>query len=125
MLADKIKPKIRKAISKLPTEAIIKRTSKNDFGEPTNEEIIICKTFGLYHEGNSSISKISKDKGEVKRDKDQYLMLAYDEEESKIKEGDFLYMKGSKYVIEDLGNQYMLDSHLDMKIKLVKKDVGL
>ncbi|HGM1557824.1 TPA: hypothetical protein ACKOP0_003018 [Clostridioides difficile] len=42
MIAQKVKPKIIKAINKMPTEATVKRVGVNEFGEPSDEENIVC-----------------------------------------------------------------------------------
>ncbi|RDY22879.1 hypothetical protein CHF27_011205 [Romboutsia maritimum] len=119
MIANKIKPKIVKAINKLPTKAIIKRNSVNEFGEPEGE-VVICEVTGLFHEGNNQVTSISMDKGEVKRNKQQFLMVVYDDETMKIKENDIAYIDNDKFEIKDLGNQNRMNVYLDLNLKLVK-----
>lgn len=119
MIANKIKPKIQKAINKLPTQAIIKRNSKNEFGEAT-EEVFICNVTGLFHEGKDQITQITKDTGTVKKEKNQYLMVVYNDETMKIKEHDVLHIDKDKFEIIDLGNQNKMDVYLDLKLKKVK-----
>ncbi|CZR97660.1 hypothetical protein CDFC105_73462 [Clostridioides difficile] len=120
MIAQKVKPKIIKAINKMPTKGIVKRVGINEFGEPSNEEDVVCEVIGLYHEGNSSISQITKDKGTVIKDKEQYLMVVYDEDTNKIKQGDSIYLDSSKFVIQDLGNQNRMNIYFDLKLGKVR-----
>lgn len=119
-IRDRIKPKIQKAINKLPTEGVIKRNNKNEFGEPDGEEVI-CNVIGLYHESGDTSSSI-QDKGITETKKQFYLMLVYDDNTKKIKRGDTVYMHGKKYVVIDTGNVYMLNAYLDMKLRLVKEN---
>lgn len=116
-LSDRIKPKIQKAINKLPSNAVIKRATKNEFGEPSKEETI-CEVIGLYHDAGET-SNSRQDKGKVESSKKHYLMLVYDEQTAKIKKGDFVYLKGEKYEVLDTGNVYQLDAYLDMPLKEV------
>lgn len=120
MIAQKVKPKIIKAINKMPTEAIVKRVGVNEFGEPSDEEKIVCNVIGLYHEGSSSISQITKDKGVVIKDKEQYLMVVCDEDTVKIKQGDFMYLDENKFIIQDLGNQNRMNIYFDLKLGKVR-----
>ncbi|CCL06846.1 hypothetical protein CDFC105_41551 [Clostridioides difficile] len=120
MIAQKVKPKIIKAINKMPTEAIVKRVGVNEFGEPSDEENIVCNVIGLYHEGSSSISQITKDKGIVIKDKEQYLMVVCDEDTVKIKQGDFMYLDNNKFIIQDLGNQNRMNIYFDLKLGKVR-----
>lgn len=120
MIAQKVKPKIIKAINKMPTKAIVKRVGVNEFGEPSDEENIVCKVIGLYHEGSSSISQITKDKGVIIKDKEQYLMVVCDEDTVKIKQGDFMYLDDNKFIIQDLGNQNRMNIYFDLKLGKVR-----
>ena len=71
MIANKIKPKIEKVINKFPTEVIIYRDIHNEFGEPsTNNEI--CTIKGFWHDGNTMISQLVGDSGNIKRDKQNF-----------------------------------------------------
>ena len=117
MIANKIKPKVKKVIDKFPTYVDIYRNSKNEFGEPGGKDLI-CSVKGFYHEGNTQISAITTDKGEVKRDKQQFLMVIYDEETVKIQENDYFILDDIKYRIKDLGNQNRLNIYFDMLLEV-------
>ena len=116
MIANKIKPKIKKVIDKFPTYVDIYRDCVNEFGEPEGEDLI-CSVKGFYHEGNAQISAIAADKGEFKRNKQLFLMVVYDDITSNIKENDYFFLDNVKYIIKDLGNQNRLNIYLDMLIK--------
>lgn len=117
MIANKIKPKVKKVIDKFPTYVDIYRDTKNEFGEPDGKGIICDNLKGFYHEGNNMISAITTGKGEVKRSKQKFLMVIYDEETIKIRENDYFLLDGVKYVIKDLGNQNRLNIYLDMLLE--------
>lgn len=116
-IANKIKPKVKKVIDKFPTCVDIYRDAKNEFGEPGGKDLI-CSVKGFYHEGNTQISAITTDKGEVKRNKQQFLMVIYDEDTIKIKENDYFILDDVKYRIKDLGNQNRLNIYFDMLLEV-------
>ena len=108
MIANKIKPKVKKVIDKFPTYVDIYRDIKNEFGESE----------GKNHEGNTQISAITADKGHVKRSKQMFLMVVYDEDTVKIKENDYFLLDDVKYIIKDLGNQNRLNIYFDMLVEM-------
>ena len=116
MIANKIKPKVKKVIDKFPTYVDIYRDIKNEFGEPGGKDLI-CSVKGFYHEGNNMISAITADKGEVKRNKQKFLMVIYDENTIKIKENDYFLLDDLKHKIKDLGNQNRLNIYFDMLLE--------
>ena len=94
---EKIKAKVKKAIKKLPSRAVVKRAYTNDFGEKSDLLELVCELEGLYHEGsNLSISLSLQDKGEVKTDKGLYFLIAYDETAKLIQKDDYIYIEGYK-----------------------------
>ena len=116
MIANKVKPKIQKVIDKFPTYVDIYRDVKNEFGEPDGKDLI-CSVKGFYHEGNTQISAITTDKGQVKRSKQMFLMVVYDDTTIKIKENDYFLLDDTKYIIKYLGNQNRLNIYLDMLVE--------
>ena len=116
MIANKIKPKIQKVIDKFPTYVDIYRDVKNEFGEPVGKDLI-CSVKGFYHEGNTQISAITADKGQVKRNKQMFLMVVYDDTSVKIRENDYFLLEDTKYIIKDLGNQNRLNIYFDMLVE--------
>ena len=117
MIANKIKPKIQKVIDKFPTYVDIYRDVKNEFEEPNGKDLV-CSVKGFYHEGNTQISAITTDKGQVKRNKQMFLMVIYDEDTVKIKENDYFLLDNVKYVIKDKGNQNRLNIYFDMLLEV-------
>lgn len=113
---EKIKAKVKKAIKKLPSQAIVKRAYTNDFGEKSDLLELVCELEGLYHEG-SNLSITLENKGEVKSDKGLYFLIAYDETAKLIQNDDYIYIEGYKYQIKDLGNVNKMDIYMDMKLQ--------
>ncbi len=116
-IANKIKPKILKVIKKFPTDVEIFRDVKNEYGEEEGKQLI-CNVRGFYHEGNNMISAITTDKGEVKRNKQRFLMVVYDDTTVNIKENDYFYLDNVKYKIKDKGNQNRLNIYFDMLLEV-------
>ena len=116
MITNKIKPKIQKVIDKFPTYVDIYRDVKNEFGQPIGKDLV-CSVKGFYNEGNTQISAITTDKGQVKRSKQMFLMVVYDEDTIQIKENDYFLLDNIKYIIKDLGNQNRLNIYFDMLVE--------
>lgn len=115
---EKIKAKVKKAIKKLPSQAVVKRAYTNDFGEKSDLLELVCELEGLYHEG-SNLSITLENKGEVKSDKGLYFLIAYDETAKLIQKDDYIYIEGYKYRIKDLGNVNKMDIYMDMRLQEV------
>lgn len=120
MLANKIKPKIQKVINKFPTTVSIYRSNKNEFGEPMGEEKVIDVT-GYYHDSTSSVetSLSTSESGSITIRKAKYLMVVLDEETSKIKVFDYLYLDGIKHRIIDLDNRNKFNIYYDLLLEEV------
>lgn len=116
MIANKVKPKIQKAINKMPTKVTILRNTTNEFGEPSVAHVV-CEITGLWHDGNNMISQIVTNSGEIKRQKQNFLMVIYDQVSCLIKEGDYFTLKGTKYEIVDKGNTNNMDIYFDMLVR--------
>lgn len=116
MIDNKIKPKILKVINKFPTSVTILRDSTNEFGEPDLAHEI-CKVTGFWHDGSSVISQITNDAGTIKREKQSYLMLTYNENSCLIKEGDYFKLDNEKFEIVDKGNKNKMNIYFDMLVK--------
>ena len=69
MIANKIIPKLSKAIEKYGVNTEVYRSFINEFGEKTEDNTLVCKLKGLYSESNHSITKNITDPGTVKKDK--------------------------------------------------------
>ena len=118
-IANKVKPKIQKAINKFPTELDFKRASLNEFGEE-GEETSICITTGLYYQGNNVISSVLMDKGQVVRSKQEFLIVLYDAETSKIKRGDMVTIKDKLYKVTDIINKNNLDIYYSILLECIE-----
>lgn len=115
---EKIKAKVKKAIKKLPSQAVVKRAYTNDFGEKSDLLELVCELEGLYHEG-SNLSITLENKGEVKSDKGLYFLIAYDETAKLIQKDDYIYIEGYKYQIKDLGNVNKMNIYMDIRLQEV------
>lgn len=122
---EKIKANIRKAIRKLPTQAIIIRyLIDEEFNEPTEEYKTICEIEGLYHEGATTraLSIDLQNKGEIKKGKGIYFLVVYEGGAMQIQKDDVLLIGDDKFIIKDLGNANRMDIYLDLKLEEVRED---
>lgn len=118
---EKIKAKVKKAIKKLPSRAVVKRAYTNDFGEKSDLLELVCELEGLYHESNNQYSQniTLQNKAEVIKEKNIYFLVAYDETAKLIQKDDYIYINGYKYQIKDLGNVNKMDIYMDMRLQEV------
>ena len=118
---EKIKAKVKKAIKKLPSQAVVKRAYTNDFGEKSDLLELVCEIEGLYHESNNQYSQniTLQNKAEVIKRKNIYFLIAYDETAKLIQKDDYIYINGYKYQIKDLGNVNKMDIYMDMRLQEV------
>lgn len=118
---EKIKAKVKKAIKKLPSQAVVKRAYTNDFGEKSDLLELVCELEGLYHESNNQYSQniTLQNKAEVIKRKNIYFLIAYDETAKLIQKDDYIYINGYKYQIKDLGNVNKMDIYMDMRLQEV------
>nr|DAR60030.1 MAG TPA: hypothetical protein [Caudoviricetes sp.] len=118
---DKIKAKVKKAIKKLPSRAVVKRAYTNDFGEKSDLLELVCELEGLYHESNNQYSQniTLQNKAEVIKGENIYFLIAYDETAKLIQKDDYIYINGYKYQIKDLGNVNKMDIYMDMRLQEV------
>lgn len=116
MIANKVRPKIEKVIRRFPTEVEIYRNIKNEYNENDGEELI-CNVTGFYHTSESRAKDHILDKGFVKDNGFEYLMLVCNEVTEQIRVNDFLFIRGIKYKVLDLGNQNNLDIYYDLVLE--------
>lgn len=118
---EKIKAKVKKAIKKLPSQAVIKRAYLNDFGEKTDLLEKICELEGLYHESNNQYGQTItlENKAEVIKEKNLYFLIVCDETAKLIQKDDFLFIENTKYQIKDLGNVNQMDIYMDVRLQEV------
>lgn len=118
---EKIKAKVKKAIKKLPSRAVVKRAYTNDFGEKSDLLELVCELEGLYHESNNQYSQniTLQNKAEVIKGENIYFLIAYDETAKLIQKDDYIYINGYKYQIKDLGNVNKMDIYMDMRLQEV------
>lgn len=121
---DKIKAKVKKAIKKLPSRAVVKRAYTNDFGEKSDLLELVCELEGLYHESNNQYGQsiTLQNKAEVIKEKSIYFLVVYDETAKLIQKDDYIYINGYKYQIKDIGNVNKMDIYADMRLQEVSYD---
>ena len=68
MIANKVSPKIFKAIKKFGVDVEVFRNTLNEFNEPV-DKVKVIEFRGLFSESQHSISSRKADSGQVKKDK--------------------------------------------------------
>ena len=121
MIANKINPKLKKAISKYGLDISVFRNYENDFGENIDFEKIF-KFKALYSESSTTGADTTvTDKGRTVRANNTSLICLIDEYTSKVTAGTMLEIKGQMYEVIKTQNSNLLDSYYEMSIEKVLK----
>lgn len=117
MIANKIIPKLSKAIEKYGIDTEVYRSSLNEFGEKIGDNTLIAKFKGLYSESNHSINKSTVDSGTVKKDKVYKLIALIDDNTKRLLEGDNIVINNTDFELINISNANMLDAYYELVLK--------
>lgn len=118
MIANKVVPKISKAVNKFGIDVEAFRKSINEFNEPL-EEVKISKFKGLFIENNISIKADTSDAGLIKKDKTSKLIALINKDTKALKDNDILYSNGSKFKIIDINNTSQLNIYYELTLEKI------
>ena len=122
MIANKINPKLKKAISKYGLDISVFRNYENDFGENIEYEKIFSFK-ALYSESSTyGADTTVTDKGRTVRTNNTSLICLIDEYTSKVTAGTMLEIKGQMYEVIKTQNSNLLDSYYEISIEKVVKN---
>lgn len=122
MIANKINPKLKKAISKYGLDISVFRNYENDFGENIEYEKIFSFK-ALYSESSTNGADATvTDKGRTVRANNTSLICLIDEYTSKVTAGTMLEIKGQMYEVIKTQNSNLLDSYYEISIEKVVKN---
>ena len=122
MIANKINPKLKKAISKYGLDISVFRNYENDFGENIEYENIFSFK-ALYSESSTNGADTTvTDKGRTVRANNTSLICLIDEYTSKVTAGTMLEIKGQMYEVIKTQNSNLLDSYYEISIEKVVKN---
>ena len=122
MIANKINPKLKKAISKYGLNISVFRNNENDFGENIEYEKIFSFK-ALYSESSTNGADTTvTDKGRTVRANNTSLICLIDEYTSKVTAGTMLEIKGQMYEVIKTQNSNLLDSYYEISIEKVVKN---
>lgn len=96
-----------------------KRPKLNDFREPIKGEFDVVSIKGVYHEVNSQVTETGAD-GSVTRSKPQPRVLCMPDDGAKVKNGDTLVYKGTKYKVVEAANPVKYDVCADISLEVVQ-----
>lgn len=122
MIANKINPKLKKAISKYGLDISVFRNYENDFGENIEYEKIFSFK-ALYSESSTNGADTTvTDKGRTVRANNTSLICLIDEYTGKVTAGTMLEIKGQMYEVIKTQNSNLLDSYYEISIEKVVKN---
>ena len=122
MIANKINPKLKKAISKYGLDISVFRNYENDFGENIEYEKIFSFK-ALYSESSTNGADTTvTDKGRTVRANNTSLICLIDKYTSKVTAGTMLEIKGQMYEVIKTQNSNLLDSYYEISIEKVVKN---
>ena len=122
MIANKINPKLKKAISKYGLDISVFRNYENDFGENIEyEKIFSFKALYIESSTNGADTTVT-DKGRTVRANNTSLICLIDEYTSKVTAGTMLEIKGQMYEVIKTQNSNLLDSYYEISIEKVVKN---
>lgn len=95
--------KIRRELKKVGKEYTFKRVKKNAFKEPTNEDDVVIKLIGLYHEQNGNISMMTGETTQTRTKKIPTILCLY-EDAKPLKVEDIVEINSKKFKITGIVN---------------------
>lgn len=116
-LANKVKPKIAKAIKKYGVDVEVFKKDINEFGEPMGENILVSKLKGLYSESNHYIAENIADKGKFKKDKTYKIIALFNDDSLKVLEGHVVIINDVMFEIVNKSDANMLEAYFEFTLK--------
>ena len=117
MIANKIIPKLSKAIEKYGVNAEIYRSFINEFGEDIKDNTLVCNIKGLYSESNHSITKNITDPGTVKEDKISKFIVLINANSDMVLEGDKIVINSISFEVIDISNANMINAYYEITLR--------
>lgn len=99
--------KIKREIKRSGSEYQFKRPGTNDFGEPTDEEVVVGVLKGIYHDysPSGSLIEISTDTIQTRTKKRHQILCAWDEVQPLgLQVGDFTIINEKRYNVTGVSN---------------------
>ena len=118
MIANKVSPKIFKAIKKFGVDVEVFRSTFNEFNEPV-DKVKVIEFRGLFSESQHSISSRNIDSGQVKKDKTYKLIALINRDTTQLKENDTFLIKGVEFNLVNINNANMLDTYFDLTLEKI------
>lgn len=96
-----------------------KRYKLNDFKEPIDNEFDTITICGFYHEQSAHVTESAAD-ASVTRSKPQPMILCMPDDGAKVKNGDVLEYKGSRYKVVEPANPGKIDACTDISLAVIQ-----
>lgn len=111
--------KLEKELQRNGKTFVFLRKKENQYGEPVNDEIVVTKILGLFHE-QSVVSQLNTVEGMQYRTKKTPMILClYSKEIEKIKLGDYVLFNGKKFNFVSTENINEWNLIVDISLELV------
>ena len=117
MIANKIVPKLSKAIEKYGVNVEVYKSSLNEFGEDIGDNTLVCNIKGLYSESNHSITSNIVDSGAVKKDRICKLITLINNDTDGILEGFKARIDNVDFEIINVSNSNMINAYYEIILK--------
>lgn len=111
-----LKSKVVEGINLMPSECIVVREFKNNYGEKDGY-IQVCKLTGIIYNNtnNKNISISLKDKGEIINENVKIFLVDYNESSKLVKTTDYLFVNSKCYKVVDPREN--LEIYFEMKLE--------
>lgn len=111
--------KLEKELQRNGKPFVFLRKKENQYGEPVNDEIVVTKILGLFHE-QSVVSQLNTVEGMQYRTKKTPMILClYSREIEKIKLGDYVLFNGKRFNFVSTENINEWNLIADISLELV------
>ena len=116
--------KIKRELKRSGTEYEFKRFEKNKFDEPVEQEAVVGKLVGLYHEQNASVQLTTTDVGKTRSKKTPMILCLYEDTASLVLNvGDFVKINTKTFKVTGIVNIQEWNIISDISLEVVDSGV--
>ena len=116
--------KIKRELKRSGIDYEFKRTGKDSFGEPTDEEKVVGKLRGLYHEQNNSVQITTGDTTQTRTKKVPMILCLYEDTASLILQvGDIVKINTKTFKVTGVTNIQEWNLISDISLEVVDNGV--
>jgi hypothetical protein len=117
MIANKIIPKLSKAIEKYGVNVKVYKPSLNEFGEDIKDNTLVCNIKGLYSESNNSVNLNIANSGAIKKDMVCKLITLINNDTNNILEGFKVKINNLDFEVINISNSNMINAYYEIVLR--------